>query len=183
MHSFFYVCLLGLVFACSSPTSNEQETAETTESAATDDADFQYLTETFADKKIIRYRIPGFDQLSLEQKKLVYYLTEAGLCGRDITYDQNYRHNVEIRKVIDNIVANYNGSREGDDWDNFMLYAKNFWFSSGIHHHYSNDKFTPEFSQDYFNELMGNVGASLSEEATKAIFDPTFDAKKISQRR
>jgi dipeptidyl-peptidase-3 len=180
-NAFFFLCLLGLVFACSSPTSNEQETAETTESAATDDADFQYLTETFADKKIIRYRIPGFDQLSLEQKKLVYYLTEAGLCGRDITYDQNYRHNVEIRKVIDNIVANYNGSREGDDWDNFMLYAKNFWFSSGIHHHYSNDKFTPEFSQDYFNELMGNVGASLSEEATKAIFDPTFDAKKISQ--
>jgi dipeptidyl-peptidase-3 len=170
-----------LIAACGTSEEPEQQNETTNETAADDDSGFEYQTETFADKKIIRYRVPGFDKLSLQQKKLVYYLVEAGLAGRDIMYDQNYRHNLEIRKVLDKIVGEYEGAREGEEWESFMVYAKNVWFSNGIHHHYSNDKFNPDFSQEYFEGLMADVGATLSEEATKAVFDPNFDAKKINQ--
>ena len=179
-HSLLWLLLVAMAFSCNAPAEQEQEAVKT-EPTTTEEGDFQYLAESFADKKIIRYRIAGFDQLSLNQKKLVYFLTEAGLCGRDISYDQNYRHNLEIRAAIDKIVADFEGAREGTDWNSFMLYAKNVWFSSGIHHHYSNDKFQPEFSQQYFEGLANAVGAHLSEEATKAMFDPSVDAKKISQ--
>ncbi len=143
--------------------------------------DFVWNPDSFADKKIIRYQIPGWEQLSLDQKKLVYYLVQAGLSGRDIMYDMNYRHNLAIRGAIDQIAKDYAGERSGADWEAFMLYAKEVWFASGIHHHYSNDKFTPGFSREYFASLLDDVGASLSDEAMKAIFDPTFDAKKITQ--
>jgi dipeptidyl-peptidase-3 len=96
-------------------------------------------------------------------------------------YDQNYRYNLEIRRALDKIVGGYEGERSGEEWDNFMVYAKNVWFSNGIHHHYSNDKFTPEFSQAYFEGLMADVGVTLSEEAMRAVFDPEFDTKKINQ--
>ncbi len=175
-----YWMLLGLfllVAACQ-PTSEEPTTEETTTETT---EDFVWNPESFADKKIIRYQIPGFDKLSLSQKKLVYYLTQAGLAGRDIMYDQNYRFNLPIRHALDKIVANYQGERQGKDWDAFMLYTKNVWFSNGIHHHYSNDKFNPEFSREYFMTLMNAVGASLSEEALTAMFDPSVDAKKINQ--
>lgn len=143
---------------------------------------FVWSPDQFADKQIVRYQIPGFDKLSLDQKKLVYYLTQAGLSGRDIMYDQNYRHNLAIRAALDKIVSDYKGDRSGEDWENFMLYAKNVWFSNGIHHHYSNDKFIPKFSRDYFTGLLQEAGAaSLSEEVLTAIFDPTVDAKKVSQ--
>ncbi len=175
--------MLGLVALIASCNQNAEPTTENTTETATEDSDegFQYLTETFADKKMIRYRVPGFDKLSLDQKKLVYYLVEAGLSGRDIMYDQNYRHNLAIRDAIDKIVAGYEGDKSGEDWNNFIVYAKNVWFSNGIHHHYSNDKFQPEFSQAYFQELMSAVGATLSDEALTAMFDPEVDAKKINQ--
>ena len=179
-----WLLLLGftlMIAACGSSGQPEQQNETTNETAVDDDSNFQYQAETFADKKIIRYRVPGFDQLSLPQKKLVYYLVQAGLEGRDIMYDQNYRHNLEIRRALDKIVGNYEGERSGEEWDNFMVYAKNVWFSNGIHHHYSNDKFTPECSQAFFEGLMDEVGATLSDEAMQAIFDPAFDAKKISQ--
>ena len=179
-----WLLLLGftlMIAACGSSGQPEQQNKTTNETAVDDDSNFQYQAETFADKKIIRYRVPGFDQLSLPQKKLVYYLVQAGLEGRDIMYDQNYRHNLDIRRALDKIVGNYEGERSGEEWDNFMVYAKNVWFSNGIHHHYSNDKFTPEFSQAFFEGLMDEVGATLSDEAMQAIFDPAFDAKKISQ--
>lgn len=175
--------MLGLVALIASCNQNAEPTTENTTETATEDSDegFQYLTETFADKKMIRYRVPGFDKLSLDQKKLVYYLVEAGLSGRDIMYDQNYRHNLAIRDAIDKIVAGYEGDKSGEDWNNFIVYAKNVWFSNGIHHHYSNDKFQPAFSQSYFQELMSAVGATLSDEALTAMFDPEVDAKKINQ--
>ncbi|HKK80416.1 MAG TPA: hypothetical protein VJ933_12350 [Phaeodactylibacter sp.] len=179
-----WLLLLGfalMIAACGSSEQPEQQNETTNETAVDDDSNFQYQAETFADKKIIRYRVPGFDQLSLQQKKLVYYLVQAGLEGRDIMYDQNYRHNLEIRRALDKIVGGYEGERSGEEWDNFMVYAKNVWFSNGIHHHYSNDKFTPEFSQAYFEGLMADVGATLSDEAMRAVFDPEFDAKKINQ--
>ncbi|WP_425422154.1 dipeptidyl-peptidase 3 family protein [Phaeodactylibacter xiamenensis] len=178
-----WLWMLGLVALIASCNQNAEPATESTTETATEDSDdgFQYLTETFADKKMIRYRVPGFDKLSLDQKKLVYYLVEAGLSGRDIMYDQNYRHNLAIRDAIDKIVAGYEGDKSGEDWNNFIVYAKNVWFSNGIHHHYSNDKFQPEFSQAYFQELMSAVGATLSDEALTAMFDPEVDAKKINQ--
>jgi dipeptidyl-peptidase-3 len=176
----FGLSLAAIAFACNAPLEEEQA-EQPTEQAVSEDDGFKYLTETFADKKMIRYRVPGFDQLSLDQKKLVYYLTQAGLSGRDIIYDQNYRHNLEIRHALDKIIAEYKGTREGVDWDAFVLYTKNVWFSNGIHHHYSNDKFEPGFSQEYLQGLLDGVEASLSEEAMRAIFDPEFDNKRVSQ--
>jgi dipeptidyl-peptidase-3 len=141
--------------------------------------EFVYQTEQFADIRIIRYKIPGWDKLSLDQKKLVYFLTQAGYAGRDIIYDQNYRYNLEIRHALEHIVKNYNGKNDGD-WDQFLTYTKRVWFSNGIHHHYSMDKFIPGFSQDYFQSLVKKTGASISNEAISAMFDPQVDAKKVS---
>ncbi|RME93640.1 MAG: dihydrofolate reductase, partial [Bacteroidetes bacterium] len=173
---------LTLLLACQGPatdtTNAEEATTKLTDQVP---SDFVWSPESFADKKIIRYRVPGFDQLSLEQKKLVYYLTEAGLAGRDITYDQNYRHNLEIRAAIDKIMAEYAGQRTGAEWDAFALYAKEVWFANGIHHHYSNEKFTPGFSQAYFSRLLKGVDAELSEEALVAIFNPDVDPLKVAQ--
>lgn len=175
----FLLGLLMLAASCGGPGGQEAEMA-TDEAAASQDT-FNYYPERFADKKILRYRAPGFEQLSLQQKKLVYYLVQAGLSGRDIIYDQNYRHNLAIRRALDKIVADYQGDRSTAEWGELMLYAKQIWFSNGIHHHYSNDKFIPGFSREYFDGLLSAVGASLEPEALRAIFDPAFDARKIDQ--
>lgn len=142
---------------------------------------FSWNPENFSDKRILRYQIPGFDQLSLEQKKLVYYLTQAGLAGRDIIWDQNYRHNLAIRKSLEAIIKNYTGDQQAAEWQQFMDYAKNVFFSNGIHHHYSNDKFTPAFTADYFETLLQSAGISLDAEALEAIFNPAVAPKKINQ--
>ncbi len=141
---------------------------------------FVWNPENFADIKIIRYQIPGFDKLNLQQKKLVYYLTQAGLAGRDISYDQNYRHNLKIRRALENIIMNYNGDKNTEEWKNLMTYTKRIWFSSGIHHHYATDKFKPEFSKDFFKQCMDETATKLSDEMLKVIFDPTIDSKKIN---
>jgi dipeptidyl-peptidase-3 len=142
--------------------------------------DFTFQAETFADLKLIRYQVPGFDQLSLQQQKLVYFLSEAGYAGRDIIWDQNYRHNLSIRRALENIVLNFEGDKTSDDWNNFITYTKRVWFANGIHHHYSMAKFTPDFSKEYFMGLMDASGSSLNEEAMMAIFDAEFDAKKVN---
>ncbi|MBK6902144.1 MAG: dihydrofolate reductase [Saprospirales bacterium] len=142
------------------------------------ESDFVWSTEDFSDKRIIRYQLPGFDRLNLQQKKLVYYLTQAGLSGRDIMWDMNYRHNLAIRQALENIVRKYEGDQEAEDWKKFMVYVKNIWFSSGIHHHYSTDKFIPEFSQEYFASLCEATQTEVSEELKKVLFDPSVDAKK-----
>ena len=151
---------------------------------ATDDAeadgDFVWQTESFADKKIIRYRVPGWDRLSLSQKRLVYHLTEAGLAGRDIMYDQNYRHNLEIRKALDAVLASEAVAKTGGDYEALVEYAKQVYFANGIHHHYSMDKFAPGFSESYLDEVLAQAGATLSADAKRAIFDPAYDAKKVS---
>ena len=159
--------IIGLVFA-SCNTNIEKNT------------NFSFQTETFGDIKIVRYKVPGFDSLSLKQQKLVYFLSEAGYSGRDIIWDQNYRHNLSIRRALENIVLNYSGDKISVNWRNFMIYTKRVWFSNGIHHHYSMAKFAPDFSKEYFMSLMKDVGDSLNEEAIKAIFDPEFDAKKVN---
>jgi len=140
---------------------------------------FSYFSEQFADLKILRYQIPGFDELSFDQKKLVYYLSQAGLAGRDIMYDQNYRHNLKIRKALENIYSNYNGDKSSDEWKKFEIYLKRIWFSNGIHHHYSNDKFKPGFSANFLKKLLSETNTNLENESFEVIFN-TEDIKKVN---
>jgi len=143
---------------------------------------FNYNVEQFADIKILRYQIPGWDQLTLKEQKLVYYLTQAGLAGRDIMWDQNYRYNLKIRKAFEHVYANYKGDKTTDAWKAFETYLKRIWFSNGIHHHYSNDKLKPEFSSDYLKELLTNTNATLEGEAFNVIFNDA-DSKKVNQAK
>jgi dipeptidyl-peptidase-3 len=140
---------------------------------------FSYFSEQFADLKILRYQIPGFDKLTLDQKKLVYYLSQAGLAGRDIMYDQNYRHNLKIRTALENIYTNYSGNKSSNDWKKFEIYLKRIWFSNGIHHHYSNDKFNPGFSSEYLEKLLLDTNTSLDQDAFDVIFN-NKDIKKVN---
>ncbi|MDG1974554.1 MAG: dihydrofolate reductase [Flavobacteriaceae bacterium] len=141
--------------------------------------EFNYFSEQFSDIKILRYQIPGFDELSLSQKKLVYYLTQAGLAGRDIMYDQNYRHNIAIRTALENVYENYDGDKSSENWKSFEVYLKRIWFSNGIHHHYSNDKHRPEFSLDYLEKLLNETDTKLNKEAFDVIFNKE-DGKKVN---
>ncbi|HRV09676.1 MAG TPA: dihydrofolate reductase, partial [Acidobacteriota bacterium] len=155
--------------------------------------EFRYETEQFADIRILRYQVPAFEDLSLRQKQLVYYLYEAGLSGRDIIWDQNYRHNLLVRHTLENIVRTYDGDRTTSDWEKFLTYTKRVWFSNGIHHHYSYNKILPEFSPRYFGELLQNSdpdsfprkdGESLEDfnrRLEPILFDPQLDAKKVNK--
>lgn len=160
----------------------DNQTASEIVDTATATTDFDYNVEQFADIKILRYQIPGWENLSLDQQKLVYYLTEAGLAGRDMMWDQNYRHNLKIRKALEHIYTNYNGEKSSEDWKAFEVYLKRVWFSNGIHHHYSNDKIKPEFSADYLNELLAATNTNLEGEAVEVIFNDK-DAKKVNQAK
>lgn len=153
-------------------------TEETTKGK--ESGEFEYLAEQFADLKIIRYQIPGFDQLTAKQKELVYYLYQASLSGRDIIYDQNYKHNLKIRKALEIIISEYSGDKTGDDWKGFETYAKRVWFSNGIHHHYSTQKIIPTCSKEYFTSLIGATSAELSEEVINLVYDPVVDAKRVN---
>jgi dipeptidyl-peptidase III len=150
--------------------------------------DFKVFTEQFADIRILRYQTPGFDQLTEKQKKLLYYLQEAALSGRDIIYDQNYRYNLLVRHTLETIVRSFKSNRKSNDWKNFMIYVKKVWFSNGIHHHYSMDKFIPDVSKEYFKQLVINSDFT-NIESTEAllnkilpiIFDPEMDSKRVVQ--
>ncbi|MFV0237896.1 MAG: dipeptidyl-peptidase 3 family protein [Flavobacteriales bacterium] len=150
------------------------------EKEETNESNFQWKTDEFADIKVLRYQIPGWEQLSLKQKELVYYLSQAGLSGRDIMWDQNYRHNLKIRKALENIFTNYTEDKNSEEWKQFDTYIKRVWFSNGIHHHYSTDKILPEFSKEYFNSLLKKTQTSLSDEIITILFSPTIDAKKVN---
>jgi dipeptidyl-peptidase-3 len=155
--------------------------------------EFKWQIDQFADLRILRYQVPGFDALPLAQKELIYYLNEAALCGRDIITDQNYKHNLTIRKTLDAIVEGYQGDRTDPQWEKFMVYTKRVWFSNGIHHHYSTDKFIPEFTPDYFATLVKeSIGVEfpLAEDQSlddlitflrPILFDPSVAPKKVSQ--
>ncbi|WP_339624596.1 dihydrofolate reductase [uncultured Winogradskyella sp.] len=144
--------------------------------------EFSFNVEQFSDIKILRYQIPGWDDLTLKEQKLVYYLVEAGLAGRDIMWDQNYRHNLKIRTALENVYSNYSGDKTTDNWMAFETYLKRIWFSNGIHHHYSNDKLKPEFSKDYLNELMIATNTKLDGVAFNVMFNEE-DAKKVNQAK
>ncbi|WP_431158760.1 dipeptidyl-peptidase 3 family protein [Winogradskyella poriferorum] len=166
--------ILLLVFACKDDAKDEAQTIA--------EKEFDYNVEQFADLKILRYKIPGWDKLTLKEQKLVYYLTEAGLAGRDIMWDQNYRHNLKIRRALEQVYTEYTGDKTTDDWKNFEIYLKRVWFSNGIHHHYSNDKIKPDFTKDYLNELFLATSTKLDGEAFDVIFNDK-DSKKVNQAK
>lgn len=143
-------------------------------------SDFKYTIDQFADLKVIRYQIPGWDELTLQQKEYAYHLAEAAKWGRDIHFDQNCALNIPARHIIENILENYEGDRECKDFQDFLTYAKRFFFANGIHHHYAEDKFIPECSQDYFQSLMTAVGDADKCDVMLPYF---FDPQLYPQRR
>ncbi|MDE6324271.1 MAG: dipeptidyl peptidase 3 [Paramuribaculum sp.] len=144
-----------------------------------------YVVDRFADIEVLRYPVPGFEELTPDQKKLIYYLTEAALAGRDILWDQNNRYNLQLRSLLENIYTNYKGSRESDDFKAFEKYLKQVEFGNGIHHHYSMDKFMPEFSEKFFDTQVKALPKKQRPNdintLKKLIFDPSFMAKKVNQ--
>lgn len=151
--------------------------------------DRPWIVDRFDDIKVIRYEVPGFENLPLEQKELVYYLSEAAKCGRDILYDQNCPANLPVRRTLEVIYENFRGDRTTPEWKALEKYLKKVWFANGIHHHYSNDKFTPEFTEGYLldaietipEEKFGSLNA-LRGEVCRAIFDPAVYPTKLNQR-
>lgn len=192
-----YLPLATLMVACQ---SNQKDISDIKDVVKTDTLvvvkdsvePFQFVSEQFADIRVLRYQVPGFDELSVQQKTLLYYLSEAALCGKDILWDQNYKYNLTVRKTIENIVESYNGDRTSAEFLKFMEYAKCVWFSNGIHHHYSSDKLLPEFSKEYFAKLysasnsngfplnQNETNLQFEERITKIIFDPTVAPKKVN---
>jgi len=175
---FVLILLVVTAFNCMKETQKQEE--------------FVFQTEQFADLAILRYRVLGFEELSLKQKEMLYYLYEAALAGRDIFYDQNYKNNLKVRKTLEAIVDNYKGDKNFDSFEQFMVYTKRVWFSNGIHHHYSNDKIIPGFIREYFSELVQNSDSSkfplaegetidqLISTLTPIIFDRGVDSKKVN---
>ena len=143
---------------------------------------FEYKVDQFADLAILRYQIPGWEELTLKEKELVYYLTQAGLAGRDIMWDQKYRHNLEIRSALENIYRNFSGDKNSDNWNAFEVYLKRIWFSNGIHHHYSNDKMRPGFSKEYFDNLLISTNTILNGNAYEVIFNDK-DSKMVDKTK
>lgn len=155
--------------------------------------DFKYTVEQFADLQILRYKVKDFDKLTLKQKELVYYLSQAALEGRDILYDQNGKYNLTIRKMLETVYTDYQGDRTDSNFVNMETYLKRVWFSNGIHHHYASDKFVPGFTQEFFREALKGVDAAklplaegqtvdqLCDEVFPVIFDPDVMKKRVNQ--
>ncbi len=147
--------------------------------------DFDYVVDHFADIEVLRYKVPEFENLTLNQKILVYYLTEAALWGRDILWDQNNAANLDIRRMLETVYTSYDGPRETDDFKAFETYLKQVWFGNGIHHHYSTDKFTPAFSRSFLEEQLAALPADSvpanSAELVELIFNPALAAKRVNQ--
>jgi dipeptidyl-peptidase-3 len=140
---------------------------------------FDFFVEQFSDIKVLRYQIPGWENLTLKEQELVYYLTQAGNSGRDIMWDQHYKYNLKIRKALESIYKNYKGDKNTTDWKNFEIYLKRVWFSNGIHHHYSSEKIKPDFSIAYFNTLLKATKTSLSPEIVEILFN-NVDSKRVN---
>ena len=139
-----------------------------------------YLLEQFDDIKILRYDVPAFEGLSLREKLFVYYLSRAALAGRDILWDQNNKYNLRVRAALESILRAYQGNRETEEFQAFLVYAKKVFFANGVHHHYSMEKFTPSFTPEYFKSLLREVGAEqLYGEVERVIFDPKYMAKRV----
>lgn len=150
---------------------------------------FQWHIDRFDDINVLRYRVPDFDSLTPRQKQFIYYLGQAALCGRDILYDQNCKYNLPVRRTLEAIYTTYDGDKTADQWLAFEKYLKKVWFANGVHHHYSGDKFTPEFSAEYFDTLLaatpadkfGDIQGTLLDTVKAVIFDPTLYPKRVDQ--
>ena len=174
-----------LLSAC----GNKQEQVAKTPSIE----DFNYVVDKFADIEILRYRVPEFEDLSLKEKELIYYLSEAALIGRDILYDQNNKYNLAVRRTLEAIYINYRGDRHSEEFANLIIYMKQVWIGNGIHHHYSTDKFTPRFTPEFFATAVRSINATalpLDEnetvdnfiaKLTPIIFSPSVYAKRVNQ--
>lgn len=178
IQSMIKTLLIGAAAGISSPTA-----ADT----------FEYNDEKFADLQMLRYQVHGFDQLNLQQKKLVYYLSQAALTGRDILWDQNGKYNLRIRKTLETVYTDYQGDKQSDEFKAFTVYLKRVWFSNGIHHHYGCEKFVPGFSEAFLRKAVSSVPADklpladgqtaeqLCDELCPVIFDPTVMPKRVNQ--
>jgi dipeptidyl-peptidase-3 len=177
---------------CKSPDANTESSKE----AKTPSDSFNYEADRFGDLQILRYQIPGFNELSLKEKQLAYYLYQAALSGRDIIYDQKYKHNLRIRRTLEAIYSSYKGDRTTEDWKKFDTYAKRVWFSNGIHHHYSQMKIMPEFSFGYFKTLVKgsdpsmlpvenlnpNTSGKMADDALLALLEPVMFDKNVDSK-
>ncbi len=172
-----------LIAAAMSTLMMAPSCSKTAEKAPADD--FDYTVDRFADIEVLRYKVPDFDSLSLNQKILVYYLQEAALWGRDILFDQNYAQNLPIRDMLEAVYTNYDGDKNDADFKAFETYLKQVWFGNGIHHHYSTDKFTPTFSRDFLAAQLAKLpegkAPANADELVEIIFNPAIDAKRVNQ--
>ncbi|GAK94158.1 dipeptidyl-peptidase III [Nonlabens ulvanivorans] len=174
-----YLKIASIVLATTALISCNDQVPETMEAPVTE---FSYEVTEFADIGVLRYQIPGWEELNLQQQKLVYYLTQAGLSGRDIIWDQNYRHNLELRKGLESIYTNYKGDVNDVDWKEFEIYLHRVWFANGIHHHYSMDKMKPGFDEEYFKNLMTQTNVTINEKVWSIMFNDK-DAKKVDKAK
>ena len=179
MNKILSTCLLASALTFVSCNEDKKNADKDEQQEIAMNSDYEVNVDEFADIKVLRYQIPGWENLSLKEQKLVYYLTQAGLAGRDIMWDQNYRHNLVIREALENIYTNYEGDQSSEEWSSFETYLKRVWFSNGIHHHYSNAKIKPEFSKEYFDTLLMETNTELTGEAYEVIFNDK-DAKKVN---
>ena len=182
--------MLSTLFLLAACTGNKSETAQVSTEPDMPDSTFQYKVDRFADVEILRYYVPGFKTLPLAQKELIYYLSQAALEGRDILFDQHNRYNLTIRRVCEGVYENYMGDKSSEDWKNFETYLKQIWMANGIHHHYSEDKIMPKFSQDYFVSIVKGVDPGrmpfrdgmAADLTLKEILPVMFDAKVMPKR-
>ena len=161
---------------CAEEKKDDNAFAKAEKTATTD---FDFTVGQFADIKILRYQIPGFEDLTLKEQKLVYYMTQAGLAGRDIMWAQNYRHNLAIREALETVYTSDKVEKTGEEWAQFETYLKRIWFANGIHHHYSNAKMKPAFSPEYLKKVLAESGATLEGEAFDVLFNDK-DSKKVN---
>ena len=151
-------------------------------SATAQTDNFKYTNEQFADIQMLRYKVEGFEQLSLRQKTLIYHLSEAALAGRDILFDQNGRYNLRIRELLETVYRDYKGDRKSKDFQGLTLYLKRVWFSAGIHHHYGNEKFVPEFSEKWLRTTLASLNYKVEDEVLDAMFNPNTFKMRVNQK-
>ena len=164
-----------LLFSCTAQQNTTSTSTTQEQSALTG----QNSVDRFADIEVLRYDVPGWNDLTLKEKEYVYYLSQAGYAGRDISYDQNYKHNLAIRRALEHVYQNYSGNKTTQDWQNFEIYLKRIWFANGIHHHYSNEKMKPAFTRAYFDQLLKESNTPLDAKVADVLFNDQ-DTKKVN---
>ena len=191
--SIIYVFSASMLLMASFTLQQKNTKQATPATASKPEEEFQFVSERFADLRILKYQVPGFETLTAKQKELLYYLYEAARSGRDIIWDQNCRYNLTIRHTLEAIIKVHDKNDQSDSWKNFMEYTKCVWFSNGIHHHYGHMKIMPNFPKDYFVALIKQVPSKdlplapgenadgFTERINKVIFDPAFLSKKVSK--